>query len=47
LLVCGWVPVWVEEDESVRADEIDAAASGFATEEEDKLFAFGVVKFSD
>ena len=47
MLVCGRVPVWVEEDEPVRADEIDTAAPGLTTEKKDKLLAFGVVKFRD
>lgn len=34
LLVCRRVPVGVEEDESVRADQVDAAAACFGGEEE-------------
>ena len=47
LLVRGRVPVRVEEDEPVGADEVEAAAAGLGAEEEDELVAGGVVELVD
>lgn len=47
LLIGGRVPVGIEEDEAVRADEVEATATGFAAEEEDELVAFRVVELVD
>lgn len=45
LLICSRVPVRVKEDETVSTDEVETAASRFATEEEDELVAFGIIEF--
>ena len=47
LLISGGVPVGIEEDKSVGADEIETASSGFTTEEEDELTSFGIIEFVD
>ena len=47
LLVGRGVPVRIEEDEPVGADEVEAAAAGLAAEEEDELLAVRVVKLVD
>ena len=46
LVGCG-IPVWIEEHEAVRADEVEAAAASFRAEKEDELRAVGVVEFVD
>jgi len=47
LLIGSGVPIRVEEDEAVRADEVETAATSFGGEEEDEFGAFGVVEFVD
>lgn len=47
LLVGGGIPVRVEKNQAVGADQVEATAARFAAEEEDELFAFGVVEFVD
>lgn len=37
----------IEEDEPVRADEVDTASTSFATEQEDELLAIRVVELID
>ena len=47
LLVSRRVPVRIEENEAVGADEVKAAAAGLAAEEEDELFAVRVIELVD
>lgn len=47
LLVGSGVPVGVEEDEAVGADEVDAASTGLGGEEEDEFRVFRVVELVD
>lgn len=47
LLVGRGVPIGIEEDETVRADEVKAAATGLGAEEEHEFLAGGVIEFVD
>ena len=37
----------VEEDQSVSTDQVDTTTTGFAAQQEDELFAIGVVELID
>ena len=37
----------VEEDQSVSTDQVDTTATGFAAQQEDELFAIGVIELID
>jgi hypothetical protein len=47
LLIRRWVPVRVEEDKSIRANQVETAATSFATEKENKFAALRIVEFID
>ena len=47
LLVVGRVPIGVEEDEPVAADEVEAAPAGLGREQEGKQVGVGVVELLD
>ena len=47
LLISGRIPVWVEKNEAIGADEIETAAASFTAEEEDKLLTLRVVELVD
>lgn len=44
LLISGWVPVWIEQDESVGTDEVETTSTGLTTEKKHKLFAIRVIE---
>ena len=37
----------IEEDESVRTNQVDTASSGFATQQEDEFLPLGIVELID
>ena len=37
LLISSWIPIWVEEDKAIGADEIETASTSFRGKEEDEF----------
>ena len=47
LLISSWIPIWVEEDKAIGADEIETASTSFRGKEEDEFGGLGIVEFVD
>ena len=45
LLVSGRIPVRIEEDKAIGADEVETTATGFGREQENELLTGRVVEF--
>lgn len=44
LVIVGWIPVRIEHDQAVCADQVEAAASGFGAQHENEVVSVGVVE---
>lgn len=44
LVIVRWIPVRIEHDQSVSADQVETAAAGFGAQHKDKVISVRVVK---